>query len=195
MRVLILLANLCVLILPAKVCVLFLLANLCTPFASKVVLANVCVLIVYTTHGRVCLSTHILVYTDHPFFCLGVGMVPMGWPSMGQVTYIHMTKSRQDICMGATRQRSISSQWSCPKRWGVWTSSCVYIHGFTEPMRVLILLANLCVLIYTYNQVQTGHLHGCHSTEEHFITMELSQEVWCVDFVMCIYTWVHRTHG
>ena len=25
--------------------------------------------------------------------------------------------------------------------------------------------------------------------------MELSQEVWCVDVVMCIYTWVHRTHA
>ena len=92
MRVLILLANLCVLIWPAK-CVLFLLANLCTLFVSKFVLANV-------------------------------------------------TKSRQDICMGATQQRSMSSQWSCPKRCLVWTSSRVYLHGFTEPMRVLILLAN-----------------------------------------------------
>ena len=63
MRVLILLANLCVLICPAKVY---------TIFASKFVLANVCVLIFYTTHGRI----------RH-----------------------------------------------------------VYIHGFTEPMRVLILLA------------------------------------------------------
>ena len=51
------------------------------------------------------------------------------------------------------------------------------------------------VNLYTYNQVQTEHLHGCHSTEEHVITMELSQEVWCVDVVMCIYTWVHRTHA
>ena len=51
------------------------------------------------------------------------------------------------------------------------------------------------VNLYTYNQVQTGHLHGCHSTEEHVITMELSQEVWCVDDVMCIHTWVHRTHA
>jgi hypothetical protein len=25
--------------------------------------------------------------------------------------------------------------------------------------------------------------------------MELSQEVSCVDFVMCEYTWVHRTHA
>ena len=51
------------------------------------------------------------------------------------------------------------------------------------------------VNLYTYNQVQTGHLHGCHPTEEHVITMELSQEVLCVDVVMCIYTWVHRTHA
>jgi hypothetical protein len=51
------------------------------------------------------------------------------------------------------------------------------------------------VNLYKYNQVQTGHLHGCHSTEEHVITMELSQEVLFVDVVMCIYTWVHRTHA
>jgi hypothetical protein len=55
--------------------------------------------------------------------------------------------------------------------------------------------AKSVVNLYTYNQVQTGHLHGCHSTEEHDITIELSQEVWCVDVVMCIYTWVHRTHA
>ncbi len=55
--------------------------------------------------------------------------------------------------------------------------------------------AESVVNLYTYNQVQTGHPHGCHSTEEHVITMELSQEVWCVDVVMCIYTWVHRTHA
>ena len=61
---------------------------------------------------------------------------------------------------------------------------------------LLLLLANLCwqmfvskvkVNVYTYNQV--------HSSEEHVITMELSQEVWCVDIVMCIYTWVQRTHA
>jgi hypothetical protein len=111
MRVLILLANLWVLIWPAKVCVLFLLANLCTHFSHY--------------HGRVRLSTNILVYTDHPHFLFGGGVgsdaVAVNGPSL-LWTYVHITKSRQDICIGATQQRSMSSQWSCPKRCGVWTS-------------------------------------------------------------------------
>ena len=96
--------------------------------------------------------------------------------------------------MGATQQRSMSSQWSCPKRCGVWTTLCVYTwvhrtHACTN------FASKVKANLYTYNQVETGHLHGCHSTEEDVITMELSQEVWCVDVVMRIYTWVHRTHA
>jgi hypothetical protein len=63
MRVLIFLANMCVLIWPAKVCVLFLLANMCTIFASQFVLANVCVLILYTTQEVWCVDFYMCVYT------------------------------------------------------------------------------------------------------------------------------------